>query len=265
MRAFGGYGDPESLPGGENPAWRVGNVVLKRVDVPIAQLEWQASLFDSLQAQAAFRVPSAVRSDDGGLSVDGWYGTKFLRGRHEPARWIDIVNAGEAFHAAVSSVPRPAFLDDRNDPWAIGDRVAWGDLRLDDVPETKHLDRLLAHLVPVEGSPQLIHGDLTGNVLFDDQLPPVILDLSPYYRPPSFASAIVVADALVWEGAHASLLKHFMPSPDFPQYLLRALIYRAVTDRLFRLDHPLRRDEEDPYLEAVEVALEQSVNRRYSS
>ena len=117
MRAFGGYGDPESLPGGENPAWRVGNVVLKRVDVPIAQLEWQASLFDSLQAQAAFRVPTAVRSGDGGLSVNGWYGTKFLRGRHEPARWIDIVNAGEAFHAAVSSVPRPAFLNERNDPW----------------------------------------------------------------------------------------------------------------------------------------------------
>ena len=42
---------------------------------------------------------------------------------------------------------------------------------------------------------------------------------------------------------------------EFPQYLLRALIYRAVTDRLFRLDEPLRPDDDDPYLPAVELAL----------
>jgi hypothetical protein len=61
-------------------------------------------------------------------------------------------------------------------------------------------------------------------VLFDDQLPPAVIDFSPYWRPTAFASAIVVADALVWEGAPDELADAVDP-----QYLLRALIYRAVT------------------------------------
>ena len=244
-----------SLPDGQGNAWRVGNAVLKRVDVPVPQLEWQASLFDSLQDRAPFRVPRAIRTEAGDLSVGGWFAMTYLRGRWEPGRWLDVVAVGEAFHAAVSSVPRPAFIDERDDPWSIGDRVAWGDLSVDAIPKTKHLERLIAHLSDVSAPSQLIHGDLTGNVLFDEELAPAILDLSPYFRPTSFASAIVVADALVWEGADASLLEGMTHERDFGQYLLRALIYRIVTDRLFRLDQQLRPDEDDPYLPAVDLAI----------
>ena len=69
-----------------------------------------------------------------------------------------------------------------------------------------------------------MHGDLTGNVLFHESLPPAIIDFAPYYRPPQYASAIVVADALCWEEAPADLA-----GAVDRQYLLRALIYRAVT------------------------------------
>jgi len=72
-------------------------------------------------------------------------------------------------------------------------------LPADDFAHVKHLPRLAAALEPVEARSQLIHGDLTGNVLFAEHLPPAIIDLSPYWRPTSFASAIVIADALVWE------------------------------------------------------------------
>jgi hypothetical protein len=84
------------------------------------------------------------------------------------------------------------------------------------------------HLRPITAPSQVIHGDLTGNVLFDDELPPAVIDLSPYFRPPAFASAVVVADALVWEGADASLLDALDRDGALPQYLLRALIYRVA-------------------------------------
>jgi hypothetical protein len=100
-----------------------------------------------------------------------------------------------------------------------------------------------------------VHGDLTGNVLFATDLPPAIIDFSPYWRPTPFASAIVVADALVWEGADASLLGAVAHIDRFEQFLLRAIIYRAVTDRLFREHESIRPDAEDPYLPAVELAL----------
>lgn len=259
LAAFTPSGCPEPLAGGENRAWRVGDVVLKPVDVPDAQLEWQASLYDRLQNQDRFRVPGAIRAGDGALVVDGWYATTFLPGRHVHGRWLDVVQVGEVFHAAIASVRRPAFLDDRTDPWSIGDRVAWGELSVHDVPETKHLQRLVDHLRPITAPTQVIHGDLTGNVLFDDELPPAVIDLSPYFRPPAFALAGVVADALVWEGADASLLDAMDRDAALPQYLLRALIYRTVTDRLFRLDQPLRPDSDDPYLSAVDLAIAASV------
>jgi uncharacterized protein (TIGR02569 family) len=115
------------------------------------------------------------------------------------------------------------------------------------------------HLRPITAPSQVIHGDLTGTVLFDDELPPAVIDLSPYFRPPAFASAVVVADALVWESADASLLGALDRDADFPQYLLRALIYRAVTDRLFRLDQPLRSDSDDPYRSAADLAIAASL------
>ena len=79
-----------------------------------------------------------------------------------------------------------------------------------------------------------MHGDLTGNVLFAPGIPPAVIDFSPYWRPTAFAAAVVVGDALAWEGADESLLGAVAHIAAFPQFLLRALIYRIVVDALFR-------------------------------
>ena len=50
----------------------------------------------------------------------------------------------------------------------------------------------------------------------------------PYWRPTAFAIAIVVADALVWEGADESLVASLADVDDIGQMLVRALIYRLV-------------------------------------
>lgn len=255
LEAFGRHGRPQPLSDDRHATWRVGDLVLKPADISYEQLEWQASLQRRLRDHDGFRMPQAARSLDGRLLVDGWYAMTFLEGRHEPARWPDIIAVGAVFHDAVADEQVPSFLEQRRDPWSIGDRVAWGAEASDDLPETKHLDRLLATLAGLDARSQLIHGDLTGNVLFDDRLPPAILDLSPYHRPRDFASAIVVADALVWEGADETLVRAFRADRDFPQYLVRALIYRIVTDRLFRRNGPLRADADDPYARPVDLVV----------
>jgi hypothetical protein len=78
---------------------------------------------------------------------------------------------------------------------------------------------------------QLVHGDLTGNVLFHDELPPAIIDFVPYWRPTEYATAIVVTDAVLWENAPTELLNGVSA-----QYLLRALIFRGVTSLEFGTD-----------------------------
>lgn len=216
LTAFGAEGPPELLPGGTGRSWRVGSLVIKPLDRSADEVAWQAAVLSSIE-QAGFRVARPLP-----YVADGWTASEYVPGEHRPALWRDIIGVGERFHTTLADVPRPdAIVDSRADPWAVGDRVAWGEAAF---PE---LDDVLAALKPIDAPSQLIHGDLTGNVLFHDELPPAIIDFAPYWRPTEFASAIVVADALNWEQAPDELADVVDP-----QYLLRALVYRAVTTRL---------------------------------
>jgi aminoglycoside phosphotransferase (APT) family kinase protein len=86
-------------------------------------------------------------------------------------------------------------------------------------------DRLLSFPTP-PGRPQLVHGDLTGNVLFAPGQPAAVIDISPYWRPPSYAEAVVAADALCWHDADASIVA----LTDLPvEAVARALLFRMAT------------------------------------
>lgn len=240
--------EPERLPGGRGTAWRCGELVLKPLDTSVEELEWQAALLRGLDCDG-FRV-SRLRG-----VRDGWCAWEYLAGEHRERAWPEVIAVGERFHSAIRDVPRPSFLDRRTSHWAVGDRVAWGELPAEQFAHVKHLPRLLGALGPIDaGASQLVHGDLTGNVLFADGLTPAVIDFSPFWRPPGFASAIVVGDALLWEGADASLLEVVAHVEELPQLLLRALIFRAVVDALFRPGEPERPDGDDCFLAPVELA-----------
>ena len=76
---------------------------------------------------------------------------------------------------------------------------------------------------------QLVHGDLGGNVLFHDALPPAVIDVSPYWRPAGYAGAIVVADAVAWGGAGDEIVEGLLRHQG-EQLLLRAVLFRVAVD-----------------------------------
>ena len=255
LARFGATGRPEPLGGGQGQAWRCGDLVLKPLDWAMSpdELEWQGTVLGSIRPEG-FRVPRLRRAADGSALVDGWCTWEYVEGEHAERRWADVIAVGERFHAALAPFARPDLLDARTDHWAIGDRVAWGELPPTGFEHVKHLPRLLEAVRPVDAPSQLVHGDLTGNVLFAPGLDPAVIDFSPYWRPPAFATAVVVGDALAWEGADESLLGAVEHVPDFPQHVLRALIYRIVVDALFREGEPARPDDDDCFLAPVELA-----------
>lgn len=256
LAAFGLRGQPQPLAGGQRTAWRFGDVVLKPLDTEPASLEWLERLLERLDGRDDFRVAPPRRSLAGELVVGGWTAWRFESGQPRQAHWPEIIRLARRFADAVADLPRPALLDRRQDRWAIADRLAWAELAWPDgVAPVKHLATLTAACRPVNARSQLIHGDLTGNVLFADGQPPLVLDISPYWRPVALGPAIVVADALVFEGADASLVDQLADDPDGPQCLLRALMFRAIVDRLARPAEPPRPDDADPYLPAVELAV----------
>jgi uncharacterized protein (TIGR02569 family) len=238
LAAFGAAGSrPVPLGGGQGLSWLAGDLVVKQADVDLDELAWQAQIFAQIPP-AGFRLARPRRAADGSLCVDGWCASEYVTGTHQARRWPEVIAVGERFHAALHGIERPSFLDRRSSPWAISDRVAWGELPVSQFPDVRHLPELVAALRPVTAPSQLIHGDLTGNVLFDSPQPPAIIDFSPYWRPAAYASAIVIADALIWEGADRQVLDTVAHIGDFGQYLVRALIFRAVTDWMLSQQEP---------------------------
>jgi uncharacterized protein (TIGR02569 family) len=228
LAAFGVSARPEPLSGGQATAWRAVDVVLKPLDMSVDALRCQAEVLGAVEPDG-FRVAAPMRSQDGELVVDGWTAWPMLAGAHAP-RWADIVAVGERFHRALAGVERPAaVLDARTDGWARADRIAWGEQPAGDcarVPEVA--DLLLAARTAVSAPGQLIHGDLSGNVLFADGLPPAVIDLSPYWRPSAYASAVVAVDAVLWHGADLDLLSTVAADA---QLLVRALLFRLLATR----------------------------------
>ncbi|GGV25712.1 TIGR02569 family protein [Streptomyces longisporoflavus] len=236
LDAFRLAGSAVRLPGGEGVSVRVGDVVLKPAGPDSEFAEWLGDIMASIR-EDGFRVARPLRAATGAWSHGGWTASHVVTGTepdHSAApRWLEVVAAGQAFHRALAGVPRPCFLDRRRDEWATGDRVAWQEEKADLLPALRGpYDALTALLGPKPRvRPQLVHGDLTGNVLFAPGLAPAVIDFSPYWRPPAFGEAVVVGDALIWHGAGPRLLREATCAngPGFGQYIARAVIFRLVT------------------------------------
>ena len=101
------------------------------------------------------------------------------------------------------------------------------------------------------GPAQLVHGDLTDNVLLVAGGPPSIIDFSPYWRPPAYAEGIVIADALCWHGASPEILEE----GDVPiAAVARGLLFRVLTVPS-QPQHPVVVQEQTLRYESVVDAL----------
>jgi len=186
---FGAESDPQPLAGGRGTAWRAGGLVLKPLDMSASALEWQADVFASVRP-IGFRVAAPLRSRAGALVVEGWTAWPALEGLQAP-RWDEVIAVGRRLHDALAGVERPArALDERTDIWARADRIAWAEAPAGELAAVPEVAQLLAARGPVNAPNQLVHGDLTGNILFADGLTPAVIDFSPYWRPTGSASLL---------------------------------------------------------------------------
>jgi uncharacterized protein (TIGR02569 family) len=173
-----------------------------------------------------------------------------------------LLLAAGAFHHAVADIAKPEFIDrlgrtmaSPTDRWRFADRIVWDEVRIGDLAGVTHVGALLTAKRPVNLPRQLIHGDLVGNVLFADDEPPAIIDLSLYWRPVGYSAALVVGDALTWEGASIDILRLIEPFAEWRQLLLRAVLFRILVNELARRAEPARGDLSAEYRRIVELVL----------
>lgn len=175
------------------------------------------------------RLARPVRSSDGRWVVGGWAASRHVPGVPEP-RHDEVVAASLRLHAATATVLRPRLLDDRDDLLSRSAAAAFGERRLDLHPETggRLFAELAAHRRTIRLTPQVVHGELFGAMLFDPTGRPAVLDLVPFWRPAEWAAAVVVVDAVAWGGADEELVERWSELPEWPQSLLRAVLYRLA-------------------------------------
>jgi uncharacterized protein (TIGR02569 family) len=191
--------------------------------------EWLAEVLEDLSLDG-IRVARPVRTRRGAWLCQGWSAARWVEGsdpdRSRTSTWIEILAAGRALHRAFAHLRRPECLSARRDRWALADRSAWGERPTRFCPELDRTARRLQDALVPLGPSQVVHGDLTLNVLFAPGMPPAVIDISPYWRPPEYAEAVVVADALSWHDATPSLPELAGVSVGA---VARALLFRMAT------------------------------------
>ncbi|MCW0216223.1 MAG: TIGR02569 family protein [Pseudonocardia sp.] len=227
-------------------AWHCGDVLLRPV-ADNAVAAWSAGVLDGLEVEAV-RLARPVRSSDGRWVVAGWAGSRFLQGSSEP-RHDEVISASLRLHVATSTVTRPRLLDDRDDLLSRSAAAAFGERRLalDPASGGELFEQLAAHRRAISLAPQVVHGELFGAVLFDSDGVPAVLDLVPFWRPAEWAAAVVAIDAVAWGGADEGLLDRWSHLDEWPQSLLRAVLYRLA----LHAQHPDASARSLPGLERV--------------
>jgi hypothetical protein len=231
---FGLVGSIEYLPGGIQPVYRAGDVVIKQIHAGSLETEHSLELAPWLAGELAqveacgFRLarPVATKGSEWMLE-DGWAAWSYVEGHPPQAEDIpDVIGAIYALHASLRQVAKHPLLEQNTSAWGFAHRHCWGDR-----PEHVHptlaalVDELYSRFQSLPSLPcQLIHGDLNAeNILIAPGQLPGFIDFTPFWASVDFAVAIFAN----WIGPRqgdVSVLRCFEHIPHFYQLLLRAAV-----------------------------------------
>ncbi|MCM3626124.1 fructosamine kinase family protein [Paenibacillus glycanilyticus] len=233
LHSFHLSGDIVPLSGGQNTSVRVGDAVLKPVD-DVRHTEWLLHILHKINPQG-YRLSKPVRSVDGSFVCQGWACAHYEQGQDAHGRIEEKLRVSRLFHRDLAAVDHRAFPQTDN-PWAKGHRIAW---QLEELPtefpkEVREIiNRLLARVSLKEPyKVQIVHSDLSGNILFDPGLEPLIIDFSPAIAPVEYAEAILVCDCIAWQGSAVSEVNLLPDDELYKEMIMRAVIFRLAVSAI---------------------------------
>ncbi|WP_353951922.1 aminoglycoside phosphotransferase [Knoellia sp. S7-12] len=243
--------DAVPLDGGQGHSVLAGDLVLSPGrSQRLAQ--WLNPIIAPLSAELDHERPRSLRlampipTRDLKWVAHGWGATRFEPDTR-PCTDLDVLLAtGRLLHARLAAkvTTAPLGIHSRDDRWAQAERIAFGESQPTGIPTVVGalVSRLVAELDRTSlGPDQLVHGDLAGNVLLDATGIPMVIDVSPYWRPALWAEAVCVLDAVMWMGADPTVMGAWSGGAR-RQAVLRAALFRILSD-------------EDPDVSSYERAL----------
>ncbi|MEK3886861.1 hypothetical protein [Bacillus sp. FSL K6-3431] len=231
LKSFNVNGEIIPLKGGQNTSVRVNNAVLKPVE-GVLHSEQLFTIIDSINPQG-YRLSKPIKSNKGTFVTEGWGCATFERGREVYGQIKEKLHVARLFHHDLANIKYKYFSQVDN-PWSKAHRIAWQENELSEEIHTearKIIKNLLEKVQLKERYKlQIVHSDLAGNILFDDVLPPLIIDFSPTVAPVEYAEAIIVCDCIAWQGSKISEIDLL---PDNKEMFIRAVVFRLVVGAIF--------------------------------
>jgi uncharacterized protein (TIGR02569 family) len=224
------------LAGGQQTTMKFGDIVLKPID-DVAYANFTASIFDQIDPKE-YRISKPIKSIDNNYVEDGFIATKFEPGNHDFSRIAEMLKVSENLHHDLKEIK--CKFPNFDNPWTSAQKILWDNKKLpiDLNQDSKEFcEKILAELKPITLPKQLIHSDLSGNILFHENLKPLVIDFSPAFAPYEYASALIVTDNIAWNHADINsleLLKEY--SIDF-EVVKYAVVFRILVSALLNKDN----------------------------
>jgi hypothetical protein len=226
------------MSGGQNTSVRVGGVVIKPID-EIEKYNWLAEKFEGLRSQNII-IANPVRDNTGNFLNNGYGATKYVRCKFIKNKLREKLLASDEFHGLVKGITKPEGFSLWESPWSKATKIAWSEIDLPIIGNgdiKRILESIQDKYEEVKLANQFIHSDLAGNILFRFYKP-VIIDISPEFRPVEYANALLIADSIAWHGAKLNSLKYLRYDKELKrQLLIRAIMFRLCVPLCFSVDN----------------------------
>ncbi|MBN2795760.1 MAG: hypothetical protein JXR88_10165 [Clostridia bacterium] len=231
LEAFHIQDDGQHLEGGQNQSIRFGHVVLKPVEDEV-YYNTISEIFNSLDSNR-YRISKHMLSKYGQYAYKGYGATWFEPGFEVDDRLEEKLLVSHALHESSKNTSTNQ-LPKGKDPWSKAHTLLWNKERLKAVNEQNiFVNQLLDQLPDYNETHQLIHSDLGGNILFHQDLPPLVIDFSPAEAPKSFADAVLVCDSIAWGNQSIESLKLLRSNINYRESILYAVAFRVATIACF--------------------------------
>lgn len=234
LEAFNLKGNVEPLSGGQNTSVKINDFVLKPVDND-SYCEWVLSIISKINPQG-YRISKPIKSKTGTFIYEGWCCTKYEPGENVEGNVSSKLKAARLFHSDLAKVDFHS-APKSDDPWSNAHEVVWQRKQLpkEMCKEATEIIGSLLEKAKLQNSynVQIVHSDLSGNILFDKKLDPLIIDFSPTIAPVEYAEAILVCDCIAWQDSPVTDIDLLPDSEFYREMIFRAIIFRLTVAAIF--------------------------------
>ncbi len=239
LDAFNLNGEVNLLEGGQNTSFRIKNAVLKPVGDNVQFCEWVLNVIYNINPHG-YRLSKPIKSNNGKFVYKGWCCTRYEPGEHRKGNVKQKLEVARLLHHDLADT-NFTNIPNSDNPWSKSQRIAWQN---ESLPQNiskkafKILQEMLSKVKLKENyKVQIVHSDLSGNILFDKALTPLIIDFSPTIAPVEYAEAILLCDSIAWEESPPSEIELICHSEFNVEMILRAVIFRLSVASIFAGDN----------------------------